>query len=104
METTPSEPEPTFGERFLDEWKRLGGLLSSWSYAEIQELRGLDREGMAQALRRHHPLTTHKTLQRLRSAESPELLARDLLLLQAQAQAGAQASVWLMLAMLAMPT
>jgi hypothetical protein len=104
MESTSSDPTPTFGADFLEEWKRLGGLLSNWSYAEIQELRGLDREGLVEAVRRHHPLTTHKALQRLRSAESPEMLARDLLLLQAQAQAGAQTSIWLMLAMLAMPT
>lgn len=97
MESTSSDPEPTFGARFLEEWRRGGGPLSSWSYAEIQELRRCDREELAAALRRHHPLTPHAALQRIRSAESPESLARELL---QQAQMAAQANFWLLLALL----
>jgi hypothetical protein len=93
-----SDPdERTFGARFLAEWKRAGGELGNWSYAEIQELRGLDREGMAEAVRRWHPLTPLAALQRIRSAESPESLARDIL---QQRQASAQTTIWLLLALL----
>lgn len=87
----------TFGARFLEEWKRVGGPLSNWTYAEIQELRGCDREGMAATLRRQHPLTSHAAVVRIRNAESPEALAREMLL---QAQHSAEASFWILLAML----
>jgi len=97
MDPTTNEPEPTFGARFLAEWKRAGGPMANWTWAEIQELRGCDREGMAAALKRHHPLTTHAALQRIRAAESPESLAREMLL---QAQVAAQTSFWLLLALM----
>jgi hypothetical protein len=92
-----TEQGATFGARFLEEWQRLGGPLSVWSYAEIQELRASDREGMAAALRRHQPLTTYAALQRIRLVESPEALARVLF---AQAQAAQQTNFRLMLALL----
>lgn len=96
------DPEPesgpqTFGARFLNEWKRLGGPLSAWNYEEIQELRGAEREGLIAALRKHQPLTSYAALQRIRSAEDPESLARDAL---QQAQAAANTNVWLMFALL----
>jgi len=97
VEPAPSDPEPTFGARFLAEWKRAGGPMANWTWAEIQELRGCDREGMAAALKRHHPLTTHAALQRIRAAESPESLAREMLL---QSQVAAQTSFWLLLALM----
>ncbi|HEX6245627.1 MAG TPA: hypothetical protein VFZ61_32105 [Polyangiales bacterium] len=97
MDPVHSDPEPTFGARFLAEWKRLGGPLSNWSYAEIQELRGLEREAMVEAVRRHHPLTPRAALQHIRSAESPEALAREMLV---QSQMANQTSLWLLLALL----
>ncbi|HVS18835.1 MAG TPA: hypothetical protein VMT18_09575 [Planctomycetota bacterium] len=97
----PNEPddatEPTFGARFLEEWKRLGGPLSNWSYAEIQELRTLEREAMVAAVARRHPLTPRAVLLRIRTAESPELLAREVL---HQSQLAAQTSLWLILSLL----
>lgn len=97
MAPTDDDTADTFGARFVAEWKRLGGPLANWSYAELQELRGCDREGMARALKRHHPMTHHAALVRIRTAESPETLARDMLL---QAQATSQANVWLLLALM----
>jgi len=94
MDRPDDDSDPTFGARFLEEWKRLGGPLAGWTYAEIQDLRDCDREGLAQALRRRHPLTPHAALARIRGAESPESLARELLL---QAQAAAQTNFWLLL-------
>lgn len=95
-----SEPDDaTFGSRFLEEWKRLGGPLSAWSYAEIQEMRACDREGMVQALRRNGPMLEYAVIQRIRQVESPEELARQLWTL-AQRQAQSQATVWMLLALM----
>lgn len=91
--------EPTFGARFLEEWKRLGGPLSNWTWAEIQELRASDQEGVAAALRAHQPHISYAALQRVRTAESPELLARDALT-RLQIAASSSAGVWLMLSLL----
>jgi hypothetical protein len=93
----PDDPAATFGARFLEEWKRLGGPLSNWTYSEIQELRSCDREGMAAALKRHHPLTSHAAVVRIRTTESPEVLAREMLL---QAQVSAQTGFWMLLALM----
>jgi len=93
------EPTQTFGARFLEEWKRLGGPLSSWTYKEVQELRACEREDMAEILRRHSPMIGYAALQRIRNVESPEQLARELLF-RFQAQAANTATMWMMIAML----
>ena len=87
----------TFGERFLEEWKRLGGPLAGWSYAEIQEIKGCDQEGLARALLRNHSLVSYAAIQRVRSAQSPEDLAREL---HARSYAHTDAGPWIMLAFL----
>jgi hypothetical protein len=75
MENDAADPEApgpdpgTFGARFLEEWERLGGPLSAWSYAEIQELRASDREGLVRCIRAHQPLTTYAAAQRISTAE-----------------------------------
>jgi len=95
--TSANPDQPTFGARFLEEWKRRGGPMSAWSYAEIQEVRVSDREGMVRSLRTHQPLIGYAALQRIRNVESPEVLAGEML---TQAQAAANMSVWMMFALL----
>lgn len=96
--TQPSEPT-TFGHRFLEAWKRLGGPMSNWTYAEIQELRGCDKEGMVQALREQVPGVTYATLQRLRAIEGPEQLAEVMLTRYARQQAAAAGMhLWMFIA------
>src|SRR5688572_25246896 len=95
----PAQDEPTFGARFLAEYKRRGGPLSSFSYAELQAIKGCDREGLLKALRAEQPLTSHRALQRIREAESPEELAREVCH-HMELQAAQPASFWLMLAIL----
>jgi hypothetical protein len=91
--------QPTFGARFLEEWKRLGGPLSAWSWGEIQELRACDREGLVRALRRNGPKLEYAAIQRIRRVESPEELAHQLWTL-AQANSQAQSTLWLLLALM----
>ncbi len=95
----PDTDEPTFGARFLDEWKSLGGPLSRFSYAEIQELRVCDREGMIEALRRQSSMVEHRTIRRIREVESPEQLARETLS-QLQTQAAAGTSMWVLIGLI----
>jgi hypothetical protein len=57
-DTAPAA-EPTFGERFLAELRRLGGSFSGFSYAEIQAIKGCDREGLVEALRAAMPLISY---------------------------------------------
>jgi hypothetical protein len=103
MDRQDDDSEAGFGARFLEEWKRLGGPLAGWSYAEIQELRGCDQEGMARALRRNQPRADYAAIQRVRGAPSPEHLARTLLAeAQTQAQASAAATMWLLIGALLM--
>jgi hypothetical protein len=97
MDEPDDAAEPTFGARFLEEWKRLGGPFSNWSYAEIQELRTLDREALVAAVVRHHPLTPRAVLQRIRTAESPEMLAREVL---HQSELAAHSNFWLFFSLL----
>ena len=99
MDEPDAIAQPTYGARFLDEWKRLGGPLSAWSYREIQELRACDREGMVRALRSNGPTLEYAAIQRIRQVESPEELARQMLAL-AQANAQAQAPLWMLLALM----
>jgi len=87
----------TFGQRFLEEWKRLGGPLTGWSYAEIQEIKGCDQEGLARALRHNHSLASFAAIQRVRSAQSPEDLAREL---HTRSGTHTDAGPWIMLALL----
>lgn len=87
----------TFGERFLEEWKRLGGPLAGWSYAELQEIKGCDQEGLARALRHNHALVSFAAIQRVRSAQSPEDLAREL---HTRAPTHPDAGPWILLALL----
>jgi hypothetical protein len=99
-ETSGPTGEPTFGARFLEEYKRRGGALSSFSYAELQEIKGCDREGLIRALRAAQPMTSFRALQRIRQAESPEELAREVghqLELQAAQSA---TSLWMIIALL----
>ena len=99
---SPSDPPgaPTFGARFLEEYKRRGGALSSFSYAELQEIKGCDREGLIRALRAAQPMTSYRALQRIREAESPEELAREVChQLELQA-AQAATSLWMIIALL----
>jgi hypothetical protein len=74
MDTADPE-QPTFGARFLEEWKRRGGPISAWSYAEIQQVRASDREGLVRNLRKHEPHNSYPALQLIRSVVSPEILA-----------------------------
>jgi len=39
-----SGPENTFGQRFLNHWREAGGLVSCFSYAQIQQLKKAERE------------------------------------------------------------
>ena len=94
-----TEDARTFGERFLEEWKRMGGQLAGWSYAEIQELRTCDQEGMVSMMRKHQPLTGYAALQRIRSTDDPEQLAREALL-QSQVAANSGAGLWMMIALI----
>lgn len=87
--------EPTFGARFLAEYKRRGGALAGFSFAEVQEIKGCDREGLVRALRAAQPLTPYAALQCIRDAESPEELARQVCY-QAELRA-AQASTSLLM-------
>ncbi|HEX6886395.1 MAG TPA: hypothetical protein VF530_23670, partial [Planctomycetota bacterium] len=93
----PMEGTQTFGERFLEEWKRLGGPLAGWSYAELQEIKGCDQEGLAMALRRNHSLVSYAAIQRVRSAQNPEDLAREL---HSRSGAHTDAGPWIMLSLL----
>jgi ABC-type branched-subunit amino acid transport system substrate-binding protein len=94
------EDQRTFGQRFLDEYKRLGGSLTAWSYAEIQALKAADREGLARTLKEAQPLISYAALQRIRTVETPEQLARDVRQ-QQQVEAAAVGSMG-MFAMFAM--
>ncbi len=89
----------TFGARFLDEYKRRGGALSSFSYAELQTIKASDREGLVHALRAAQPMTSYRALQRIREAESPEELAREVCH-QMELQAIQTGTLWLMLGLL----
>jgi len=92
--------EPTFGARFLDEYERRGGALVSFSYAELQEIKGCDRDGLVRALRAAQPMTSFRALQRIRQAESPEGLAREVCH-QLELQAAQSAtSLWMLIALL----
>jgi hypothetical protein len=93
------QDEPTFGARFLAEYKRRGGPLSNFSYAELQAIKGCDREGLAKTLRAAQPWTSYQALQRIREAESPEELAREVCH-QMELQASQAATLWLLLAAL----
>lgn len=98
-EAEPPADAAPFGARYLAEYRRLGGNLSAFSFAEVQELKACDREGLVRALRRAQPLTPWAAIQRIRSAESPEQLAREVSQeLRAQA-AAASASLWVILAL-----
>ena len=92
---------PTFGQRFLDEYKSLGGSLTAFSYEEIQAFKGCDREGLVSALREAQPLISYAAIQRIRTVESPEQLARDL---RQQQQIQAAATSLGLFAMFAMMT
>ena len=98
-DTAPAA-EPTFGERFLAELRRLGGSFSGFSYAEIQAIKGCDREGLVEALRAAMPLISYAALQRIRTVESPEQLARDLRQQQAAQAAAAAVGLFAMFTMI----
>jgi len=86
-----TKEDPPFGQRFIDAYRRLGGSLSAFTYAEVQELKACDREALIHAVRRAQPMATYAALQRIRTAESPEQLAREVLLEQ---RLQANASNW----------
>ena len=90
----------TFGARFLDEYKRRGGALSSFSYAELQTIKASDREGLVQALRAAQPMTSYRALQRIREAESPEELAREVCHQMELQAAQSATSLWMLIALL----
>jgi hypothetical protein len=94
-----ADVESTFGQRFLNESKRRGGPLSSFSYAELQAIKRCDREGLVKALRAAQPMTSFRALQRIREAESPEELAREVCH-QMELQASQAVTLWMMLAAL----
>jgi len=91
---------PTFGLRFLDEYKRLGGGLTAFSYEEIQAFKGCDREGLVSALREAQPLISYAAIQRIRTVESPEQLARDMRQQQQVQTAAAMVGLFAMFAMI----
>lgn len=95
----PSASEPTFGARFLAEYKQRGGPLSAFSYAELQEIKRCDREGLVKALRAAQPMTSWAAIQRIRSIETPEELAAELWRQRQAAAASSAESVWLLLAL-----
>ena len=96
----PDQGEPTFGARFLDEYRRLGGSLVPLEYAVLQEIRRSDREGLIRALRAAQPMSTsYATIQRIRTVATPEELALDLIRAR---QAAAAASGMTLIAMMTM--
>ncbi len=101
MTTDEPDDEPSFGARFLDEYKRLGGKMLPFEYATLQELRRADREGLIRTLRTtQNPPMSHATIQRIRSVEAPQDLARDLLRVGSAKEAAIEAGG--LLALLAM--
>jgi ABC-type branched-subunit amino acid transport system substrate-binding protein len=92
--------EESFGARFLEEYKRLGGSLTAWSYAEVQALKAADREGLVRVLREATPHISYAALQRIRSVDSPEQLARDLRQQQQVQAAAAAVGLFAMFAMM----
>ena len=76
--------EPTYGQRFLDSWKRYSGVLGAFDYATIQQLKAADREAFIGILRKRSSMLPYATIQLFRDCE-PEEAAR-VLFTQAQAQ------------------
>jgi hypothetical protein len=93
--------EPTFGARFLAEYKRMGGGLVGFSYSEIQAVKACDREQLVTTLRKALPLISYAAIQRIRTVETPEQLARDLRQEQQVAAAAAPVGLFAMFAIFA---
>jgi len=93
--------ETTYGERFLDAWKRYSGTLGQFDYATIQTLKAADREQFIKALRGRKSMLPYATIRLLREGE-PEEAARVMHTQAAQAAQGGlltDASLWILLAM-----
>jgi hypothetical protein len=76
--TISARPEGSFGGRFVDELQRVSGGTLMLRYKVIQDLRRADRERMVRVLRAAHPLLEYAVIQRIRTVETPELLAREM--------------------------
>ena len=66
----------TYGTRFIDRLKSLSSL-SSMRYADIQRIKGADREGMIQILRRRYSTMPYALIRAIRDRE-PEDVAEGL--------------------------
>ena len=87
-------PEGSFGGRFVDELQRVSGGTLMLRYKVIQDLRRADRERMVRVLRAAHPFLEYAVIQRIRTVETPELLAREM---SAHMRANSQ-GIWIALA------
>jgi hypothetical protein len=66
-----------FGARFVEEWIRVAGTRTSFRYKLIQDLRRADREKTILLLRRGIGLE-YRWIARLREADEPESVAREM--------------------------
>jgi hypothetical protein len=86
-----SQETETYGRRFLDEWVRLGGLRSSWSYAALTALEEAGRAEAVALLRKNDSLLPYRIIA-CAETDSPEALAKavmDELSARGQGAAGA---------------
>ena len=76
--TITVRPEGSFGGRFVDELQRVSGGTLMLRYKLIQDLRRADRERMVRLLRAANPMLEYAVIQRIRTVETPEILAREM--------------------------
>jgi hypothetical protein len=75
--TDLESPAGSFGGRFVEEWMRVTGSAAEFRFKLIQDLRRADREKTVRLLRIHAGFS-FAWQQRVRQAESPERIAREL--------------------------
>ena len=80
--------EGTFGERFLDELRRLSGSVGSMTYSQIQSIREADREGL---VRMYRGAYDYRTVQKMKTL-GPEELAAEVFRQQREAAFAAAAA------------
>lgn len=86
------ESGPTFGEQFLAELRRLIGS-NPLDYATTQRVKGLEREGIVELLRKNAG-ATYADIQRLRKAEDPREMAQFLFDAQRRSTASGPATMF----------
>jgi len=77
-DSNSARPEGSFGGRFVDELQRVSGGTLMLRYKLIQDLRRADRERMVRLMRGANPMLEYAVIKRIRTVETPELLAREM--------------------------